>query len=36
VKLEGVNLCNGTSAMDEDWFTFDAAPMNFNVEARIR
>jgi len=36
VTLEGVNLCNGTSAMDEDWFTFDAAPINFNVEARIR
>jgi len=36
VRVEDVNLCDGVNAGDEDWFTMDAAPINFGVEARVR
>lgn len=36
VEVDNLNLCDGQSAADEDWFAFDAAPINFNVQSRIR
>lgn len=36
VEVDNLNLCDGQTADDDDWFAFDAAPINFNVQARIR